>query len=217
MLCSSFLIVSFKFNSNFYRYNNFRLASDENGDKFIYSSDIDIIVKSTTDSVVTIAIEKSADGRNYDKAIERAKNINYNFELKNNVLLLDSYLNTNPENKFSDQEVDVILYLPENIVVNFKNSTKSYLYYKTYTGNIVSKKQANHNLKILEDDVECLDCPEEDFQVEVNTPGVKINDEGIEIKSDDSSLKIDDDGIKAESDDVKVNIDSNGIKIESED
>ncbi|MFI1745682.1 PspC domain-containing protein [Thalassobellus sediminis] len=209
-----------KYNSNFYRRgNSFKLANDENGEKTLYSSDIDIIVRSTTDSVVTISIIKSADGRNYDKAIERGKNIDYNFELQNGTLLLNSYLTTSPENKFSDQEVDIILYLPENMIVKFNDNTKSFLNHRTRNGNIVSKKYANHNLRILDNTIECLDCPveeEEDFVIEVNTPEVKINENGIEINTDENILKINEDGVKASTEEVEVNIDSNGIKIKSE-
>ena len=122
---------NFNSNSN-KRYNNFKLAHDEDGHKIIYSTDIDIRVKSTTDSMITVAVEKRADGRDYDKARARAKNINYKFELKNNVLLLDSYFTTDPKNKFSDQQIDVVLYLPENMYVNFKKSTKPYIYYRNY-------------------------------------------------------------------------------------
>ncbi|MGC1203943.1 MAG: PspC domain-containing protein [Flavobacteriaceae bacterium] len=206
------------YSSNFYRRNGFKLAHDADGNKILYSSDIDILVKSTTDSVATIAIEKSADGRDYDTAIERAKNIIYNYELKNNTLFLDSYLTTNPKNKFSDQEVDIILYLPEGTVINFNNNTESFLNYRKYTGNIVSRGDANHHLKIIEDDIECLDCPvedDEDFKVKVNTPGLKIDDTGVEIKSEDSNLKIDNKGIKAKSENINVKIDSSGINIQS--
>ncbi|GAA4952017.1 PspC domain-containing protein [Algibacter agarivorans] len=207
------------FNSDHYHHDRFKLAYNESGDKVLYSSNIDIIVKSTTDSIARIGIRKRADGRDYEKAIERAKNIDYNFEFKNNTLLLDSYLTTNPENKFSDQKVDVVLYLPENSVVYFNNSTKDNLNYRTYNGNIVSRDKVNHYLKILNDDTECLDCPieeDEDFKIEVNASGIKINDNGLEIKADDTHLKIDEDGIKAESDAIKVNINSDGVKIESD-
>lgn len=204
------------FNSDHYRYNRFKLAYNESGDKVLYSSNVDIIVKSTTDSVARIAIRKSADGRDYEKAIERAKNINYKFGLNNNTLLLDGYLTTNPENKFSDQEVDVILYLPENTIVYFNNSTKHYLNYRKYDGNVVSSKSTNHYLKIIDNDSECLDCPKEDFEVKVNTPSLKINDEGVEINADETSIKINEDGIKAKSEDVKVDINSDGIEIESD-
>ncbi|MDP5158550.1 MAG: PspC domain-containing protein [Flaviramulus sp.] len=210
------MVSNDNFSQNFYRHNGFKLAHDENGTKIIYASDIDIIVKSTTDSLAKIAIEKSADGRSYEAAIERAKNINYNFDFRENTLLLNSYLTTSTENKFSNQQINIILYLPENSIVYFNNSAKSYLTYQNYYGNIVSNENTNHFMKILFDESECLDCPEEDFKVDIKTEGLKINSKGIEIKSEDGNLKIDNQGIKAESEDVKVNIDSNGIEIKTD-
>ncbi|MEL0652333.1 PspC domain-containing protein [Algibacter sp. TI.3.09] len=207
--------------SSFYRdHSDFKLAHDDEGNKIIYSSDIDIRVKSTTDSVITVALEKSADGRDYQKARTRAKNIDYNFELKNNVLLLDSYFTTDPKNKFSDQKVDVVLYIPENMVVNFKKNTEPYIYYRNYDGNIIRRQHVNHDLKILDNEVECLDCPveeNEDMEIEINMPNIKINEDGIEVISDQNHLKINENGIKAESDEVKLNIDKNGIHINTED
>ncbi|GAL78055.1 glutamate synthase [NADPH] large chain [Algibacter lectus] len=207
--------------SSFYRdHSDFKLAHDDEGNKIIYSSDIDIRVKSTTDSVITVAIEKSADGRDYQKARARAKNIDYNFELRNNVLLLDSYFTTDPKNKFSDQEVDVVLYIPENMIINFKKNTEPYIYYRNYDGNLIRRQHVNYNLKILDNDLECLDCPieeNEDMEIEINMPNIKINEDGIEVRSEENHLKIDESGIKAESDEVKLNIDKNGIHINTED
>ncbi len=211
------MVNSDNFNADTHRHNRFKLAYNDNGDKVLYSSDIDIIIKSTTDSLAKIGIRKRADASNYEKAIERAKNIDYGFELKDNTLLLNSYLTTNPENKFSDQEVDVILYLPENTIAYFNNSTRNYLHYRTYDGNIVSRDKTNHYLRIGYDEAECLDCPEEDFDVKVDTPNLKINDDGVEIQADDVHLKIDENGIKAEAEDVNVNINSEGVDIKSED
>ena len=202
--------------SKFYTSNDFKLTHDENGNKIIYSSDIDIFVKSTTDSVASIALEKSADGRDFDKAIERAKNIKYDFDFANNTLSLDSYFTINPEDKFSDQEVTIVLYLPENSTVYFNNTTEPFLEHRKHNGNIITKEATNHFVKILENDSKCLDCPFENFRDTVDTPSVRINDDGIEIHADDSHIKIDEDGIKAEADDVKVNIDSNGIDIQTE-
>ncbi|TNJ45831.1 PspC domain-containing protein [Tamlana fucoidanivorans] len=205
-----------KFNRNFYRHNNLKVAHDAEGNKLIYSADIDIIVKSTTDSVASIAIEKSADGRNYERAIERAKNIDYNFSFNNNTLFLDSFFSTDPVNKFSDQDINITLYLPEDMVVFFNNNTKSFLNYRKYDGNIVSSKTTSHYLKILENNSECLDCPIEEKTIKVDTPGLKINDDGIEIHADETHVKIDRSGVKAEAEDVKVKIDSNGIEIKAE-
>ncbi|MFV9550227.1 PspC domain-containing protein [Algibacter sp. PT7-4] len=201
------------FNADRYRHDRFKLAYNDNGDKVLYSSDVDIIVKSTTDSVAKIAIRKRADGRDYEKAIERAKNINYNFDIKNNTLILDSYLTTHPNNKFSDQQIDVVLYLPENSVAYFNNTTKNHLHYRTYDGNIVSRDYTNHFIKILNEDSECLDCPDEDFDVNIDTSKLKINDDGVEINAEDGSLKINENGVEAESHEIKVNINSDGVEI----
>ncbi|MGK0253858.1 MAG: phage shock protein PspC (stress-responsive transcriptional regulator) [Mariniflexile sp.] len=187
-----------------------KVANNENGEKIIYSSDVNIIVKSTTDSLAYISIEKSADGRNYDKAVERAKNIDYNFELKGNELLLDSYLSTASKNKFSDQELLVTLYLPESSIIKFNDNTRDYLSYH------ISSNYVNHYLNITENGMECNDCDEDNFELNIDIPNVRIDENGIEIKGDKSTLKIDDNGIKAESKDVKVNIDSDGINIKSD-
>src|SRR5690606_964995 len=71
---------------NSYRNNGFKVANNENGQKTIYRQDITDLVKYTTDTMATIAIEKSADGRNYEKAMTRAKNIHYNYKFTNNQL-----------------------------------------------------------------------------------------------------------------------------------
>ena len=206
-----------KYGSLYRKHQSFKFATNENGERIIYSSDIDIIVKSTTDSLASISIEKSADGRDYDKATERAKNISYNYTIKGNDILLDSYLMTEAKNKFSDQEIDIILYLPEGIIANFNNNTRNFLNYRSYDDNIVSSNHVNHFLKIKTDEVDCLDCPVEiDVDIHHEDDGIIINKEGIDIKVDSSSLKINKNGLKANSPAVKVNIDNNGIQIKSD-
>ena len=196
--------------------DSFKIIRDENGNKGIYSSDVVIVVKSTTDSLARLSINKRADGRDYDKAIERAKNINYSYKLQEKQLLFNSYLTTEPENKFSNQEVVTTLYLPEGTVIKCHENSKTFFYYRNYSGTIITYNDVNRYLKILEDAIECLDCPEENFEIKVNTPGLKINDEGLEIKSDEANVKIDKTGLKARSEDINVKIDSSGINIESD-
>ncbi|WP_223034112.1 PspC domain-containing protein [Hanstruepera marina] len=201
--------------------SSYRLLHDENDDKIIYSSDIRLIVRSTKDSLASIGIEKNAEGSDYQLAKKRANNINYNYELKDNELLLDGYLTTKIENKFSDQEVEIILYLPEGSTLYADDNTYSFHRNSSYYNDILDNGMEEHYLKIIDDDVICSDCPDEDFhlKVDVDNDGarVKINDKGIEIKSTDSSLEINEDGVKANGEEVKVNIDENGIEITSED
>ena len=198
------------FNNRFYRNNSFKVAKNDKGENTIYSSDIRLILKSTSDSLASISIEKSADGRNYDKAISRATNINYGYTLKGDELALDPHLSTNAKNKFSDQEIVITIYLPDGSVAKLNDNTKHYLGYG------MPSNYVGEYLNITEDGVICTTCEADEFNVNVDTPNVIINDDGIEIKSDNNTVKIDNKGIKAESKEVKVKIDGDGINIKSE-
>ena len=204
-----------------YSSNPFRLVYDKNDEKMIYSSDVRLIVRSTKDSVASIGIEKIADARTYQKAKEFANNIDYVYKLDGNTLLLNSYLTTALENKYHDQKVEVTLYLPEGTTVYADDNTYSYHRNSDYYNDILKNGTEEHYLKVIEDDMICLDCDNDDYKVKVDvhddSRGIKIDEDGVEIKTDNSSLKIDEDGLKAKSNDVKVNIDDRGIEITSDD
>jgi len=199
----------------------FTLIYDENDQKKIYSTDIRLIVRSTKDSIASLSIEKIADGRTYEDAKERARAIEYGYELKNNTLLLDSYLTTDFENKYRDQSVELTLYLPEGTTVFADDNTYSYHRNDSYYNDILKNGTEEHYQRVIEDDMICLDCEGDDFKVKVDinkdSSGIRINDDGVQIKGEKGSLKIDEDGVKAKSQDVKVNIDENGIEIISDD
>ena len=210
------------YKNNAYRSgNSVRLVYNDNDEKIIYSSDIRLIVRSTKDSLAYLKIEKSAEGSSYQQAKERAKNINYNYALIGNELLLDAFLTTAYENKFSDQEVELILYLPEGTTLYADDNTYSFHRNSSYHDDILDNGMEEHYLKIMQNEIKCLDCPDEEYKVRVNINDndshIKIDDNGLEIKAEGSNLKIDDEGVKAESETVRVNIDENGINITSED
>ncbi|WP_435412299.1 PspC domain-containing protein [Psychroserpens mesophilus] len=202
--------------------SSLRAVYDENDEKLIYSRDVRLIVRSTKDSVASIYVEKTAEGRNYKEAKLRAQEINYSYNLSNKRLEIDGFLTTNFENKFRDQEIEVILYLPEGTVLYAEENTYSYHRNSSYYNDILDNGMENQYLEIINNGVRCLDCPaDEEFELKVDIKddesGLKIDDDGIEMKTQDSSLKIDENGIKAKSDNVNVNIDDNGIEITSDD
>ncbi|TGV00606.1 PspC domain-containing protein [Flavivirga rizhaonensis] len=205
-----------------YRNSSFKVLNNENGEKTIYRSDIRVIVKSTTDSLAKISIDKSADASHYEKAIERAKNINYNYAFNRNELSLDSYLTTPVENKFSDQEVVIFIYLPVGSVVYFDSTTKSFLNHWNHSGNIVTPGDAGHYLQITDDGITCLDCPVEesnpiDIDIHDDESSLKLDNNGLEIKDEDVSIKVNGKGISGEDDTIEVKIDTDGINIKSKD
>ena len=201
---------------------DFDIIYDENDNKVIYSSNVRLVFRSTKDSVASVRIEKSARGSDYSSARDRAGNIEYDFEINNNELLLDGYFITGYENKFKDQEVEIILYLPEGSVVNADGNTYSFHRNSRYYRDILDNGYEDHYLRVINDDVICLDCKEDKgFKVNIDIKDedskIKYDENGLEIKDADVNIKVNREGVSGEDEDVKVNIDSSGIDIRSKD
>lgn len=204
---------------NMHRDNGFSIKYNEVNEKVIFSKNVQITMRSTKDSVAYLEIVRESKGKNYIEAKERAEKINYAFHVENNQLFLSNFLLVDYDDKFRDQNIEVIIYLPEGVIVKMHENTKSYLNHYKSNDNIVSYNEADHILKVLEDEIDCLDCVEEeesDFKIKIDTDGIQIDENGIEISGDSSKLQINNDGIKANSESVKVNIDKDGIEITSD-
>ncbi|MBT8244202.1 MAG: PspC domain-containing protein [Winogradskyella sp.] len=206
------------------RVNGFRIIEDENG-RSIVSSNIKLIVYSTTDSLAKVVISKEADGSSYNIAKKRAEDIDYEYSFKNNELQLNRYLSTDVKNKFSEQEIKILVYVPEGTTLFIDKNTWNYQrrYYNNYNS-IIADAKSGHFLKVLKNDVECLDCPVEieknEDDNETDSTYLKINSqEGVIIKSGDSvKLKIAADGIRANGSEVQVKIDDeSGVEIKTND
>ena len=217
--------------------NELKPVYDENNKKLLYRTDVRLILKSTKDSVASMEIEKNARGKNYQDAKMRAGKIDYGYTFNNNKLGLNGYLTTDFNNKFRDQEVEITLYIPEGTILFVDENTYSFhrnMYYSYSSGfgnerhttriigndDLLDNGMEGHYLQMMENELKCLDCTDDDFKVKVHINdddnGLKIDENGIEIKRNDTNLKINDDGIKGKSDNVKVNIDKNGIEISSD-
>ena len=190
------------YSKGIYRDYDFDIVYDESDNKRIYSTNVRLIFRSTKDSLATVSIEKNARGSSYQNAKVRAENVEYSFTFINDELLLNSYFLTDAENKFRDQEVEIILYLPEGSIVNADGNTYSFHRNYGHYRDILDNGNENQYLKIIRDDVICLDCGEE-------------TKSEIIIKDYDSSLKVDENGIEYKDEEVKATIDSNGISIKS--
>lgn len=181
--------------------NDFRIIEDETGRR-ILSSDLKIVVKSTRDSLASITVEKEASGSSFSVAKTRAENIEYTYKLLNNELKLNDYHITDAKNKYSDQEVQVILYLPEGTVLYADKNIRRYIGYSSKHANILYDAKDEQYLKITKDGVECLDCEDilqdETEQKKSSRRGkstkkekpevsIKINEEdGVNIKVNDN-------------------------------
>ncbi|MFT4611494.1 MAG: phage shock protein PspC (stress-responsive transcriptional regulator) [Glaciecola sp.] len=211
-------LLTTQYNRNY----RFRTAYNENDDKVLFSQGVRLIVKSTSDSIAKIRIERSARGFDFQDAKSRSEKIDYSYTLKGNTLSLNSYFTLPLNESRKDQEVTVTLYLPKGSVLYADKNTYNYHSNGSYYDDILDQDMEEQHLKIITNGVECLDCPEdEEFQIKVDISdeenGLQIDEDGIKAKSDNSSLQIDEDGIKAKADNVKVNINEDGIEITTED
>ncbi len=171
-----------------------KLKYNENDEQIIYSSDVRLIVRSSKDSIGRMLIEKKADGSSSRDAKERAEAINYGFTLENGTLLLDGYLTSAVQEKFRDQEIEIILYLPEGVILNADESTYSFHRNDSYYNDILDNGMEGYNLLVEDDFLKCLDCPKEVM-------------EELYDNDDHGNVNID-------IDNFKMNIDNNGVNID---
>lgn len=177
---------------------------DENDTRVLMSDEIDIKIRKSDDDTMSINIRKDADGSSTLAARDRAKNIEYAYEIDGNEILLDEYLITATSNKARNQEVTVTIYIPESMTVYFDDSTSRYIgrgidndrgYYR-------SGIAGQHWLMDEDGELQCLDCTDlYDDDEDSNGKGkIIINEDGIDIdikdNQDSFEMKINEDGVK---------------------
>lgn len=147
-----------QYSYNVRRERGLELKYNDNEQRVIYSTDIVLTVKSTTDSIGKIVIEKNAEGNNSLDAKKRAEAIEYNYSIENNNLILDGFFTTNVSNKYRDQHIEITLFIPEGTVVMPKKEANSYFTYRSSFRKLNKDRNQSHYFQILKDDIICLDC-----------------------------------------------------------
>ena len=175
---------------------------DENDTRVLMSDEVDIKIRKSADSTMSINVRKDADGSSTLAARDRARSIEYAYEVDGNEIVLDKYLITDTSNKARNQEVTVTIYVPESMTVYFDDSTSRYI------GRGIDNDQGYYRSGIagqywlMDDDgeLQCLDCPEEDDDDSEGNGRIIINEDGIDIdikdNQDSFEMKINEDGVK---------------------
>ncbi|MGO3184022.1 MAG: PspC domain-containing protein [Aequorivita sp.] len=142
------------------RSSGLELKYNENNKRVIYSNDISVNIKSTKDSIGKIVIDREAQGNNHLDAKKRAEAINYNYSLNNGTLTLDGFFTTNTVNKFRDQQIEITLYLPEDVVIYSEENTTSYYGFNSNFNELSNWDNDAHYFRVLRNKFECIDCLE---------------------------------------------------------
>jgi phage shock protein PspC (stress-responsive transcriptional regulator) len=157
-----------------HRSGGLQLKYNDANEQIIYSNDIRLIIRSTTDSVGKIVIDRTAEGNTFLDARKRANAIEYNYTYENNNLLLDGFFITETVNKYRDQDIQIALYLPEGTILVADENTYSFHRNDSRYDDILNNGDEGQQLLIENGKTKCLDCP-------------------LEVYSDDHSSS-DDDG-----------------------
>lgn len=189
-------------------FNDYEKVYDQNDDIILYSSAIRLIVKQSESDNARIKIKKEAGGASYEQAKERARNIDYSYVFENNTLKLNGYFLFDPNDRHNQQNVEITVYLPKDVILYVDKNARSYHRNYSNYGDILDSGQEEQYLKVIDDDLICLDCPKdlEDLKssTEDETSKVIINSDGVDIN------------VNGEEENVKVKIDSNGIEVDTE-
>lgn len=192
--------------SDYFGGDDFEIKYNEENEKMLFSDEVRLIVRSTSDSIGKIELIKSAEGSTYEDAYARAENINYKENFENGELVLDPYLTTDLGNKYRNQEVLIFLYLPEGSYLKTAEEIGSIHSHSGFYNDILESGEAGNLLLITENGTECLDCPEETMDDEWE------NSEETWEETEDTTHWTD--GIiRVEKDSVEIRIDSSGIEI----
>jgi phage shock protein PspC (stress-responsive transcriptional regulator) len=186
------------FSKSDYDDTNLRVTQDSLKNKTIYSNNVNFHLKYTDKKQPYVIVERSAKGKNFDEANNRAEKIKYNYKFVGKQLVLDNYFLTEVENKFRGQEVDIYLYLPEGMVYYPNKNVERYL-----TGHNSDYDYGygpeGYRYLVSENNLKCLDCPVDPDNDDVENDTISdfndnseiiLNEDGVLIKKGDKSLEM---------------------------
>ncbi|NVJ88977.1 MAG: PspC domain-containing protein [Flavobacteriaceae bacterium] len=158
----------------YYRHNLRRTTRKEevevNGKRMTYGSYIKVDVVKSNSNKNYFVVQKDSRGRNKLNANKNAEQIQYNFKVENNTVILDAYYLSDFKNIWKDEEIKIIFYVAEGVYVYFDNTVKNYLYNVDNTEDIYDKDMANHYFKMTAVTLDCTDCDtdlDEDIKEEI--------------------------------------------------
>ncbi len=134
------------------------LDLNDNGKPFVSLGDIDLSIKQSENDRYTLALIKTARGHNNTSAKAHAEDIVYSYTLENNMLSLPETFTLAEGAAFRAQELELVLYIPENGSVFIDQNSRDFL---SHRSDLMEYNFTGHYLKLLNGKLVCSDCPAE--------------------------------------------------------
>lgn len=157
------LTVKMVNDDNIYYRHNLRRSSRKkeveiDGKKMVYGSYIKVDVKKSNSDESYVIIQKESRGKSRTKAKINSKKIKYSYEIVDHTIVLDAYFLSEYKNLWKDEEINIVLYIPENVTIYFDNSSKHFLSNVDNEADIYDKDMVNHHFIMTDKTLKCTDC-----------------------------------------------------------
>ncbi len=176
-----------------YDYTDYRLILDQNDNEIIFSNRVYFYIRKTNEKQPFIVINKQAEGNSLLNAKKRAEQIQFNFNVSENLISFDDYLTAELKTKFRNQKVNINIYIPENQVFKVDEHFKSFrnrVFIETPEGKTFI--QVGNHYVLKNTSFECLDCIAEPATTREN---IEINKSDTENLPTAGRLIINADGV----------------------
>lgn len=175
--------------------------------------DREIEVRPSDSEQFSVSVVYSSKGSSVDNARQYAENINFNYSMNSNgELVFDNYIELPKDTRFRNQDVKLIVYVPDGKVIHSTN-VKS-LYFSDDNSNLRNyKRGTNKFYKFVDGQYKCLNCEENSVfsdEKEADSAKVNISREGIKINNGDEKVEISKDKIKISDGTDSINIGHSG-------
>ena len=139
-----------------------------------YSNYVKVDVAKSKDGSAYAEVRKRSRGRNVTRAQKVASKIKFDYEIKDNKIIVDGYFLTDYRNFARDEAVYFTLFIPEGVTVFFDESSEYFLNNVSKVEGIYDRDMIDHHFLMTEDGLDCSDCieeKEEEIKEEENTEG----------------------------------------------
>ena len=112
--------------------------------KKLYSTNIRVDVEKSEADKTYIKIRKKFKGRNRLNANKGAGEIEYNYNILEDTILLNSYFISSYKNILRNQDIYITVFVPEGVIVYFDKTARNYLTRIDNTTNTYDRKMVGH-------------------------------------------------------------------------
>lgn len=141
----------------FFDYDDIAMRKNEDGVEILFDNP-NLNIDASKSDISELRIIKKAQGRSKHEAKERVANLDYEYKIDGNTIILNDFYSTSIKNKLRGQVVDLKLMLPIGTILKLDPSMKDLLDNVDNLNDLWGFQMLDHTWIMTEDGLNCLDC-----------------------------------------------------------